>query len=104
MYWLMVAVIAVVVFGVAAVAAGQGGAMAPAHPDRPDTGLPPGPIGPGELKGVRFGVALRGYRMDEVDEALDRLGAELEAREARIAELEWRLSVGEARPREPGEG
>jgi hypothetical protein len=42
--------------------------------------------------------------MDEVDNALDRLGAELEAREARIAELEWRLSVGDARPREPGEG
>jgi DivIVA domain-containing protein len=100
----MVAVIAVVVFGVAAVASGQGGQMARAHPDRPETGLPPGPLGPGELKGMRFGLALRGYRMDEVDEALDRLGAELEARDARIEELEWRLGVAESRPREPGEG
>lgn len=104
MYWVMVAVIAVVVFGVAAVASGQGGGIAPAHPDRPDTGLPPGPLEPGALGRVRFGLALRGYRMDEVDEALDRLGVELAAREARIAELEWQLGAVEGRPREPGEG
>ncbi len=33
-------------------------------------------------------MALRGYRMDEVDDVLDRLGAELALRDARIAELE----------------
>lgn len=92
MYWVMVGVIAVVVFGVAAVASGQGGEMAPAYPDRPDTGLPPGPVGPAELGSVRFGVGLRGYRMDEVDEVLDRVGAELAARDARIADLEWQLA------------
>ncbi len=96
MYWVMVGVIAVVVFGVAAVASGQGGEMAPAYPDRPDTGLPPGPVGAADLGEVRFAVGLRGYRMDEVDEVLDRVGAELEARDARIADLEWRLAEREA--------
>ncbi len=37
---------------------------------------------------LRLPMALRGYRMDEVDDVLDRLGAELAYRDARIAELE----------------
>jgi DivIVA domain-containing protein len=37
---------------------------------------------------LRFSLAFRGYRMDEVDDVLDRLTAELRARDARIAEME----------------
>lgn len=95
MYWLMVVVVAVVVFGVAAVAAGKGGAMAAAPPDRPGPGLPPGPLGAGDLERLRFAVGLRGYRMDEVDAVLDRLAAELTARDERIAELERRAPLGD---------
>jgi DivIVA domain-containing protein len=87
-YWVMVVVVALIVFGVAAVASGQGGALAPAQPDRPEPTLPPGPLGPGDLEGLRFGLGFRGYRMDEVDRVLDRLVAELAARDERIAELE----------------
>ena len=41
--------------------------------------------------------ALRGYRMDEVDDVLDRLAAELAGRDARIAELEEPAACRRAR-------
>jgi DivIVA domain-containing protein len=94
-YWLMVTVVALIVFGVAAVASGQGGALAPARPDRPELDLPPGPLGPDALAGLRFTLGFRGYRMDEVDRVLDRLLAELAWRDERIAELERGVTGGE---------
>ena len=42
---------------------------------------------------LRFGVALRGYAMDQVDAVLDRLAADLEARDTRIAQLEAQLGT-----------
>ena len=50
------------------------------------------PLDAAAVRGLRFGVALRGYAMDQVDAVLDRLAAELEARDARIAELEAPLA------------
>ena len=42
---------------------------------------------------------MRGYRMDEVDDVLDRLAAEVQVRDARIDELETRLAArGVPRP------
>jgi DivIVA domain-containing protein len=41
-----------------------------------------------DLHTIRLPTALRGYRMQEVDDVLDRLALELSARDARIAELE----------------
>lgn len=41
-----------------------------------------------DVDSLRLPLALRGYRMEEVDDVLDRLGAELSERDARIAELE----------------
>jgi DivIVA domain-containing protein len=78
------------VLGVAlAVAAGRGDGLEPAPVDAPPPGLPTdGPLTAADIAGLRFRVVLRGYRMDEVDEALDRLAAELSARDARIAELQ----------------
>ncbi len=49
--------------------------------------LPAAPV-PGDVDRLRFSLGLRGYRMDQVDEVLDRLRDELAARDARIAELE----------------
>jgi DivIVA domain-containing protein len=48
-------------------------------PDRPLTG--------DDVRGARFAMALRGYAMGQVDELLERLAGEIEARDARIAEL-----------------
>lgn len=79
----------VVVLGVAALAATRDGALlVPAPPDRPDLGLPAAPMDAEDVAGLRFGMVLRGYRMAEVDEVLDRLAGELAERDRRIAELE----------------
>lgn len=40
-------------------------------------GLPTGPVTPADIKGVRFDTVVRGYRMDQVDDVLERLEAEL---------------------------
>jgi DivIVA domain-containing protein len=56
----------------------------------------PGPLAPDDVDAVRFAVGLRGYRMDEVDEVLDRVADDLAVRDARIAELEARLGAGPA--------
>jgi DivIVA domain-containing protein len=85
---LLLAVLAVL-GGVVLVAAGRGTAMPDAEPDRAPLGvLPPDAVGPPEVERLRFSLAFRGYRMDEVDDVLDRLTAELADRDARIAELE----------------
>ncbi|MDM7989897.1 DivIVA domain-containing protein [Arthrobacter sp. zg-Y877] len=58
----------------------------------PDPRLPPVllPEHPaaGDVSRLRFSVALRGYRMDQVDAVLDRLAGALAERDARIARLE----------------
>jgi DivIVA domain-containing protein len=104
-FWVMVLVIGVIVFGIAAVAAGRGGTLGEAYPDRPDTPLPDDrPLRAGDLDGLRFSVGFRGYRMDEVDEVLDRVSTELEARDKRIAELDWQLHTTLAQLRELHQG
>lgn len=49
--------------------------------------LPHGEIGARDVDQVRFDQALRGYRMSQVDEVLDRLRAELQDRDDQIAQL-----------------
>ncbi len=95
---LLLAVLAVLA-GVALVAAGRGSAMPDVDPDRAPLGvLPPDTVGPPEVERLRFSLAFRGYRMDEVDDVLDRLTAELTARDARIAELEGSAATDPAGP------
>ncbi|MHA7176831.1 DivIVA domain-containing protein [Arthrobacter sp. Sr24] len=43
---------------------------------------------PGDVDKLSFSLGLRGYRMDQVDEVLDRLRDELAAKNVRIAALE----------------
>lgn len=82
-----------VVAAIAVVAAGYGGSMPSAEPDRSPRGtLPAGDVDRAAVDGLRFTLAFRGYRMDEVDDVLDRLVAAIETRDARIAELEQRTS------------
>ncbi|GJF29990.1 hypothetical protein KNE206_26900 [Kitasatospora sp. NE20-6] len=89
MFWVIVAAMAVVVGGAALVALGGGGTLAEAVPDRIAARLPHDrPLARHDVDELRLPMAVRGYRMDEVDTVLDRLGAELALRDARIAELE----------------
>jgi DivIVA domain-containing protein len=88
---LLTLLIMAVVGLVVAVATGRivGGLDRPAS-SLPGRGLPSGPIGVDDLERVRFSPALRGYRMDEVDDVLDRLTEELGRRDEEIAELRAR--------------
>jgi DivIVA domain-containing protein len=93
MEW-FIAAVAVVALGVAAVvAAGGGGSMAddPVRDTYAMT-LPEERLDGATVRGLRFGVALRGYAMDQVDAVLDRVAVELETRDARIVELEAQLA------------
>ena len=84
--------------GIAVVAAGRGDGLPEPVVDRAPLGLPDGPIEPAALSRVRFSSAFRGYRMDQVDEVLDRCAAELAERDARIAELAARVAGPPADP------
>ncbi len=73
----------------ALVATGRGDGLAEAPRDRSPFGeLPDDELSPEHLKDLKFSLAFRGYRMDEVDAVIERLSAELAARDARIAELD----------------
>ena len=83
MMWLFAILIVLALGGVAVVASGRGGSMAPAYDDRPDLALPADrPLVARDLRAVRFPLAVRGYRMSDVDELLARLATELEDRES----------------------
>ena len=67
---------------VAMLAAGRGEPMEPVYDDRPDAVLPRDrPLVAEDLRTVRFSLALRGYRMSEVDALLERLAVEMRQRE-----------------------
>jgi DivIVA domain-containing protein len=88
-------IVLAVVGGVAAVAAGRvrGGLAAPTS-TLPEVELPSDHVGTRDVDAIRFSVGFRGYRMDEVDAVLDRLGLELGAREEEIRELREQLYGG----------
>ncbi|MET9402587.1 DivIVA domain-containing protein [Kitasatospora sp. NPDC002965] len=94
MFWVIVVAMAVVVGGAALVALGGGGSLPEAVHDRIAAGLPQDrPLGQEDVEAIRLPMAVRGYRMDEVDDVLDRLGVELAYRDARIVELEALAAV-----------
>ncbi|MGO0576706.1 DivIVA domain-containing protein [Ornithinimicrobium panacihumi] len=53
--------------------------------------LPTGPLQAADVQEVRFDQALRGYRMRQVDAALDRLATELADRDEEITRLRFEL-------------
>jgi DivIVA domain-containing protein len=88
---LLLLLVLAVLGAVAVVAAGWGDGLAPStRRPGPRAELPPDPRAD-DLDRVRFAVGLRGYRMDEVDEVLDRLREELRIRDERVAALQARL-------------
>jgi DivIVA domain-containing protein len=77
-----------VIFAIFAVTVGRGGSMTQFQPDWPGQPLPQDrPVRGSDLADARFSVAFRGYRMAEVDDALDRLAVEIAQRDERIAQL-----------------
>jgi DivIVA domain-containing protein len=81
-----VAAVATIVFVVAALAVGRFDRMSEAPADAPFVEpLPSGPASSADVRAVRFAMALRGYRMAEVDAVLARLADELAWRDEEIA-------------------
>ncbi|MER6978339.1 DivIVA domain-containing protein [Streptomyces carpinensis] len=100
MFLFLVVALAVVVAAVtlAVVGGGEGtGPLPEATPERLHDPLPPDrQVGRADVERIRFPLAVRGYRMSDVDDALSRLGAELAERDARIADLESALAGARA--------
>ena len=87
MFWLQVIVALGVILATVLVAAGRGDSLGPL-PDRPASGLPlDREVRADDVNTLRFGVGLRGYRMDEVDDVLDVLADELVRRDDELARL-----------------
>lgn len=88
---MLIALVAVVA-AVAMAVLGESGPLRDADTDRLEDRLPADrPLVRSDIDAVRLPTAVRGYRMLDVDEVLDRLGAELAERDARIVELESSL-------------
>jgi len=81
MMWVFAVLVVLAMGGVAMVAAGYGEPMRTTYDDRPDALVPTDRhLEAGDLRKVRFSLALRGYRMAEVDALLARLAEEMEHR------------------------
>lgn len=91
MTWFFAILIVLAMGGVAVLAAGKGAPLAEEYDDRPDAAVPAnGPLRADDLRRVRFSLALRGYRMSEVDALLDRLASQLEQQDEHAVDSEGR--------------
>ncbi len=86
-YLVIAAVIGLVVFVIAVFVFGRGEQMAALSPRTSPSELPDDAIGGDDIRRLRFGLALRGYRMSDVDWALDRMSDELDRLHRRVSEL-----------------
>ena len=88
MEWAIAISVIVVLGAAAAIAAGGLGEMS-SDPVRDGyrQDLPEHALTPEDVQTLRFGVQLRGYAMDQVDDVLARLSHEIADRDALIAEL-----------------
>ncbi|KLL13041.1 MULTISPECIES: DivIVA domain-containing protein [Protofrankia] len=80
-----IVVVAAIVFAVAALAVGRFDRLSPAPRDAADQRLPSPTVSADDVAGIRFEMALRGYRMADVDAVLARLADELAWRDAELA-------------------
>lgn len=85
-YLVIAAAIGGIIFVVAVFVFGRGEQMAPLPARTSPTELPDDGITGQHVRGVRFAMALRGYRMSDVDWALERMATELDELRAQLAE------------------
>jgi DivIVA domain-containing protein len=88
-----VLVVAVLLFLAASLLMGRGETQPPAELDRSPVELPDDrPVSGDDVRGLRMPVAVRGYRMTEVDWLLEQLADALDERDAELASLRARLT------------
>jgi DivIVA domain-containing protein len=99
--FLEVIVAVAVLFAIGAAVAVRRRELSPAGRDASDTRVPPQSMAmtPTDVDSLRFGLAFRGYRMDQVDDALDRLREELRGRDEQLAALSAETVAARPRPR-----
>lgn len=72
------------------------GGLEPPTSTRPVLALPADPAA-ADIDALQFSLALRGYRMDQVDAVLTRLGEHIAAQDAALAEQRERIDELERR-------
>ena len=78
MIWLALLVAVLVAVATAAAVLGRvDGSLADATTTMSHLPLPEDPLTPGDIEGLRFDTAMRGYRMSQVDAVVDRLRREI---------------------------
>jgi DivIVA domain-containing protein len=87
-YVIVVGLVAAAVYLLAAFVFGRGEELAPMPPGATPTRLPARDLTGGDVRDLRFQQALRGYKCSEVDWALERLAAEVDALRARVEAME----------------
>ncbi|SDK92975.1 DivIVA domain-containing protein [Lentzea albidocapillata subsp. violacea] len=87
-YLIVMIAVAAVVFLLAALVFGRGEELAPLPPGASPTRLPSDDITEDDVRELKFQQVFRGYKMTEVDWALQRLATEVETLRARVRELE----------------
>ena len=85
-YLVIAAVIGGVVFWLAVFVFGRGEQLSALPPRTSPTELPDEGMTGQEVRSVRFAMAWRGYRMSDVDWALERLATELDSIRAELAQ------------------
>lgn len=79
LYVLAVGLVATILFLLASVVFGRGEELAALPEGTTATALPVADITAADVRALRFRQVVRGYKASEVDWALDRLGAEIDA-------------------------
>lgn len=85
--FLVLIVVLLIGLTTAAVLGKIGGFMADPTSSRSFAGIPDGPFSVDQMAHLRFDQALRGYRMDEVDEVIDALCARVRELETEVVSL-----------------
>ncbi len=85
--FLVLVVILLIGLAIAAVMGKIGGFMADPTSSQSFGGLPEGPLSTDNLAHLHFDQALRGYRMNQVDEVIDALSARVRELESEVASL-----------------
>lgn len=83
--FLVLVVMVLIGLTAAAVMGKFGGFMADATSSQSFGGVPAGPLSTDDLAQLHFDQALRGYRMNQVDEVIDALSARLRELESQVA-------------------
>src|SRR3954454_24864740 len=100
-YVLVVGVVAAVIYVATALLAGRGEELEPMPPGATPTRLPARDLTGVDVRGLRVQQAFRGYRMSEVDWALDRLGPAAAALRPRLPAHEGHQTEAPADREEP---